>query len=131
MTESIFIRLNAYLCLQSIFQCFTGTEFRSFSSSDGQRLASFRVTALTLCALTNVESTETDQSDGIAFFQSVGYSIGSGIQSFLSGSFRNTGFLSNCFDQFRLIHNQSLPIVENNEMPEYSGLRTFKYLCAL
>ena len=76
--ESVFYKGK----LQSIFQCFTGTEFRSFSSSDGQRLASFRVTALTLCALTNVESTETDQSDGVAFFQSVGYSISSGIQSF-------------------------------------------------
>ena len=62
--ESVFYKGK----LQGIFQCFTGTEFRSFSSSDGQRLAGFRVAALTFCAFANVESTETDQSYGVRLF---------------------------------------------------------------
>ncbi len=98
--------------LQRVFQGFTGTEFRSFRSSDGQRLAGFGVTALTLGALAYVESAKTNQSYCLTFFQSGSNSIHHTVQSFACSSFRDIGFLSNCFNQFRLVHNKSLSIVK-------------------
>ena len=53
------------------FNALPARNLGSFSSSDGQRLAGFRVAALTFCAFANVESTETDQSYGVAFFRAL------------------------------------------------------------
>ena len=84
--------------LQSIFQGFTCTEFRSFSSSDSQGSTGFGIAALTFGAFAYIESTETYQSYSVSVFQCVGYGVGCSIQSFSGGSFGNAGFLSNCFD---------------------------------
>ncbi|SUA21676.1 Uncharacterised protein [Neisseria gonorrhoeae] len=72
--------------LQCVFQCFTCTEFKRFGGGNGQRLAGFGVAALAFRTFADVESTETDQSNGVALFQGVGYCVGSGIQSFCAAA---------------------------------------------
>ena len=125
LSACFFIQLNHLTVqgLQRVFQRFTGAEFRCFSSSNGQRRTGLRIAALTLCTLTNVESTETDQRYGVAFFQSFGHSIHQAVQSFGSDSFRDVGFLGNGFNLFRLVHNKFLSIVrKNNESPVDTGV---------
>ncbi|PYG47539.1 hypothetical protein DEU53_10844 [Pantoea sp. AG1095] len=61
--------------IDGIFQCFTSTEARNFTSRNGQLFTRLWVTACTSCTLTYRESTETNQCYFITALQSFGNGV--------------------------------------------------------
>jgi hypothetical protein len=103
------IDLNLIL-IQSIFQAFTGLKAWHLGGLDLQSSTCAWVTTCASSTLAHAESTKTNQSHGIAFFEGLLDCLNDGSERTCGGSFRNVRFGCDVFNQFGLVHGL-VPIV--------------------
>ncbi|CRL51579.1 hypothetical protein PSHI_47700 [Pseudomonas sp. URMO17WK12:I11] len=93
--------------VDSFFQCFTGFETWFFGCCDFQSLTGLWVTTDASWTISDGESTETNQNNGVASLESASDGFDYCIQGFTSAGFGDVRRYGDSINQFRLVHSKS------------------------
>lgn len=96
------------MSVQSIFQCFTRTEFRNFGSFYFDGVTCAWVATRTGSTLAHCESAKANERYCTTFFQGFFHCFDHGVQGTRRSSLGDVGIVCNVFYEFGFIHKMPL-----------------------